>query len=156
MRTEKTALMKAVDYLARQDHSTAKLREKLLRLGYDGAEVAQAIEKLTAKGYLNDPEVCGRRFRYLYEENRLSVRRICRKLYERGFSETDIDACIPAETESRERRVARRLLEQKYRHTKNESDNNKMMAFLYRQGFDGDICHTVTEDFLQAKEEELT
>lgn len=158
-KSKKTALAKAVDFLARQDHSTAKLREKLMRLRYDKTDIDVAIEKLIAKGYLNDRAVCERQFHYLYAENRASVRRIGAKLRERGFDEEDIASCVPFDTEEREITVARRLIEQKYRHTAAKEvdkakESEKMKAFLYRQGFDGDVCHKVVEDFMSYCESE--
>ena len=151
---KKTALAKAVDFLARQDHSTAKLRDKLTRLRYAETDIDAAIAKLIAKGYLNDRAVCERQFRYLYAENRASVRRICVKLRERGFDEETIAACVPPDTEERENIAARRLLGQKYRRVA-AKEPDKMKAFLYRQGFDGDICNKAVEDFMLYCDKEL-
>ncbi len=64
-RAKKTALMYAVDLLARQEQSSAKLREKLLRKGYAEAETEAAIARLVEKHYLNDADACARQFAYL-------------------------------------------------------------------------------------------
>lgn len=58
----KTALVAAVDILARQEHSENKLREKLIRKGYAEAEINQAIDRLQEKHYLCDEDACARQF----------------------------------------------------------------------------------------------
>ena len=89
-RAKKTALMYAVDLLARQEQSSAKLREKLLRKGYAEEETEAAIARLIEKHYLNDADACARQFAYLYNESRSSVRQIVVKLLQRGFPSEQI------------------------------------------------------------------
>ena len=106
-KTEKTALMKAVDLLARAEHSTAHLARKLLQRGYDEEEVRSALATLAERGYLDDTEACRHQFTFLYEESRQSVRQIQAKksaaeqkmlqhLYRRGFSTAVCRAAVAA------------------------------------------------------------
>ena len=64
-RVENTALMYAVDLLARQEQSSNKLREKLRRKGYEEEEIEAALLRLEEKHYLNDGDACARQFRFL-------------------------------------------------------------------------------------------
>ena len=48
-----TALVKAVDLLAQQEHSEARLREKLIRRDYAAEEIDEAVTRLKEKHYLN-------------------------------------------------------------------------------------------------------
>ena len=57
-RPRKTALITAVDILARQEQSEKKLREKLGRKGYSPEEIQTAIDRLIEKHYLNDADAC--------------------------------------------------------------------------------------------------
>ncbi|MDO5583699.1 MAG: regulatory protein RecX [Mitsuokella multacida] len=139
---EKTALVAAVDILARQEYSEAKLSEKLARKGYGEEEIAGAIARLKERRYLNDAEACARQFAFLYTESRNSVRQICLKLRQRGFTKEDIDACKPKDTYEREKQAALRVLSLKYSH---DADRQKMMTNLYQKGFEAGTARDAVE-----------
>ena len=48
-KSNKTALVQAVDLLARQEHSTQKLREKLRQRGYEEEEI-EAATRMPVRG----------------------------------------------------------------------------------------------------------
>lgn len=149
---EKTALVAAVDILARQEYSEAKLYEKLARKGYRDEEIEGAIARLKERRYLNDAEACARQFAFLYTESRNSVRQICLKLRQRGFTKEDIDACKPRDTYEREKQAALRVLALKYPH---DADRQKMMANLYQKGFEAGTARDAVELYRsQGSEEE--
>lgn len=148
----KTALIAAVDILARQEYSEAKLYEKLARKGYRDEEIEGAIARLKERRYLNDAEACARQFAFLYTESRNSVRQICLKLRQRGFTKEDIDACKPRDTYEREKQAALRVLALKYPH---DADRQKMMANLYQKGFEAGTARDAVELYRsQGSEEE--
>ena len=107
----KTALVTAVDYLARQAHSEKKLREKLERKGFSEEEIDAAIARLIERGYLDDTDLCAEQFMYLYNENRNSVRQICAKLIQRGFDHDLVWSVVPEDTFEREIATAERVLQ---------------------------------------------
>ena len=135
-------LIAAVDILARQEYSEAKLYEKLARKGYRDEEIEGAIARLKERRYLNDAEACARQFAFLYTESRNSVRQICLKLRQRGFTKEDIDACKPRDTYEREKQAALRVLALKYPH---DADRQKMMANLYQKGFEAGTARDAVE-----------
>ena len=141
---EKTALVAAVDILARQEYSEAKLSEKLARKGYGEAEIAGAIARLKERHYLNDADACARQFAFLYTESRNSVRQICLKLRQRGFTKEDIDACRPRDIYEREKQAARRVLALKYPR---DAERQKMMANLYQKGFEAGTARDAVETY---------
>lgn len=143
---KKTALMYAVDLLARQEQSENKLREKLQRKGYGEDEIDQAINYLVAKRYLNDADACARQFAFLYQESRSSVRQIVIKLRQRGFMASMVRECIPADTFEREKNAALRVLALKF---KPSADGRKMMANLYSKGFESSAIRAAVEEFQQ-------
>jgi len=51
---EVTALQKGVELLARREHASQELTEKLLAKGYDEQDVFSAIERLQERDYLSD------------------------------------------------------------------------------------------------------
>ena len=148
---KKTALMTAVDLLARQEQSEKKLREKLLRKGYAEEEVQQAVNRLEEMRYLNDANACARQFEFLYNESRSSVRQICVKLMQRGFESSLVKDCIPSDTFEREKAAALRVLALKF---KPAADRQKMMANLYSKGFDSSAIRAAVAEFQQAGENE--
>lgn len=148
---KKTALMYAVDLLARQEQSEKRLREKLQRKGYEEAEIEAAMARLHDKHYLSDEEACQRQFDYLYRESRSSVRQICLKLQQRGFEGSLVRQCVPSDTFQREQRAALKNLSLKFKHS---ADPQKMLASLYRQGFDTSVCREAVAEYAAEVEEE--
>lgn len=148
-RSEKTALMYAVDLLARQEQSSNKLREKLRRKGYEDGEIETALLRLEEKHYLNDGDACARQFRFLYEESRNSVKQICVKLMQRGFDSSLVRDCVPRDTYEREVQAALRCLSVKFKPSANRE---KMMASLYRKGFGGAAIQSAVREFTADKE----
>ena len=138
--------MYAVDLLARQEQSTARLREKLARKGYPEEEIDAAIQKLEEKHYLDDAGACAHQFEFLYHESSRSVRQIVLKLQQRGFNRALIRDCIPEDTYEREKAAALRVLAMKYKRT---ADPRKMMASLYRKGFDTDVALAAAETYAE-------
>ena len=148
-RAEKTALMYAVDLLARQEQSSNKLREKLRRKGYEDEEIEAALLRLEERHYLNDEDACARQFRFLYEESRNSVKQICVKLMQRGFDSSLVRDCVPQDIYEREAQAALRCLSVRF---KPSADRAKMMASLYRKGFEGAAIQSAVEEFTADEE----
>ena len=143
-KTKKTALVQAVDLLARQEQSTNKLREKLQQRGYTEDEIEAAIQRLEERHYLDDADACARQFQFLYEESRQSVRQICAKLMQRGFESSLVRECVPRDIYEREKKAAMRCLSLKFRPS---AEEQKMMQHLYRKGFDSSAIRAGVEEF---------
>ena len=143
-KNKKTALVQAVDLLARQEQSTNKLREKLQQRGYAGDEIEAAIQRLEERHYLDDADACARQFQFLYEESRQSVRQICAKLMQRGFESSLVRECVPRDIYEREKKAAMRCLSLKFRPS---AEEQKMMQHLYRKGFDSSAIRAAVEEF---------
>lgn len=148
MKPKPTALAKAVDLLALQDHSEAKLREKLRARGYDRGEVDAALDTLKARRYIDDGRVAARQFARMYGEKSLSVRQIVQKLRQRGFGDDSITGSIPEDSDERDRGVAIRLLAAKFRAAAADADRDRMRQYLYRRGFPYAVCNRAVKEFL--------
>ena len=146
---DKTALMTAVDYLARQAHSEKRLREKLEHKGFPAEEIDKAIARLIERHYLDDADLCAQQFMYLYNESRYSVRQIFVKLMQRGFDKELIRSAVPPDTAEREAAVAERVLAMKFKPT---DKKQKMMANLYQKGFSVDTAHAAVRNFTEGAE----
>ena len=150
-----TALEKAVALLARQEQSSAKLREKLRQRDYAPEEIDAAIARLEERHYLNDEEACARQYQKLYEETGMSVRQIEQKLLTRGFPSSLVRASAPKEAAGRDERdlgAALRSLRSRFHAA---APRAKMKQFLYRRGFSYGICDSATSAFLEEHPEYL-
>lgn len=143
-KSEKTALMYATELLARQEQSEQRLREKLMRRGYETEEIQSAVDYLKERHYLDDRGACERQFRFLYEESRNSVKQICVKLLQRGFDSDLVRECVPQDIFEREKSAALKCLGLKFRKPQ---DTRKMMQFLYQKGFDSSALRVAVEEF---------
>ena len=132
-KSEKTALMCAGDILSRQDHSEARLRQKLIFRKYSEEEIDDAIEKLKKYNYLNDERSCNNQFEIMYSSNRYSVRQICFKLVQLGFDDHLVESCVPKDYIEHDEVVAKRLLQVKF---KTMPEDKKLWNFLSTKGFD--------------------
>ena len=148
--SEKTALITAVDYLARQAHSEKKLREKLTRKGFPEEEIDEAIARLIERHYLDDTALCADQFMYLYNESHSSVRQICAKLMQRGFDHDLVWSVVPEDTYERETATAERVLAMKFKPT---DKYQKMRANLYQKGFSVDVSHAAVQNFTEDAED---
>ena len=149
-----TALEKAVALLARQEQSSAKLREKLRQRDYAPEEIDAAIARLEERHYLNDEEACARQYQKLYEETGMSVRQIEQKLLTRGFPSSLVRASTPKEAgrDERDLGAALRSLRSRFHAA---APRAKMKQFLYRRGFSYGICDSATSAFLEEHPEYL-
>ena len=151
----KPALVTAVDMLARQEYSENRLFEKLMAKGYEEDEASAAIARLQEKHYLNDAESCPRRFNYLYTDSSYSVRQICEKLKQKGYPSALVKSCIPDDREAvgeREYEKALRVLTSKY---KRSQDKQKLMAALFRRGYQSSAIYRAVSEFLASQEDEI-
>ena len=78
-KTEKpkpSALAKAVELLAGQEHSKRRLSEKLRIRGYGEEEIDGAVERLEERHYLDDEAACASAYQRFYEDGAMSCRQI--------------------------------------------------------------------------------
>lgn len=150
----KTALVYAVDLLAARPYSTKQLSDKLRRRGYEAEEIDEAINRLTARHYLDDTDLCQRQCRLYLSEQRRSLQAVKYKLREKGFSGEDIENALAdtdIDPDSYEYNVCFRLLQGHFRPS--AADRQKCMAYLYRKGFNSSPIRAAVDDFLADSEQ---
>lgn len=57
--------LRAMDLLARRDHSSGELRSKLLKKGFDSVHVDDVIDSLVERGWIDDTEFATRQSKIL-------------------------------------------------------------------------------------------
>ncbi len=147
---DKTALVTAVDYLARQEYSESKLRDKLAHKGYDEEEIEAALVKLKERHYIDDRSACARQLAYLYENSSNSLRQIKLKLERRGFPRDLIAECaeeLDVDVYEQEKAKALRVLRGHYRP---DADRQKMLGYLYRKGYDSGALRDAVDEYRES------
>ena len=132
LKNNKPALEKAVDYLSVRDYSVKQLQDKLYRCSYSEQEINEVIEKLKARHYLNDAELCVKQVQVYLREERYSIKALRYKLLTKGFSVEIINNCMTEDFTEYEKRVVIKILQNRLRKT---VDRKKNMQYLYRNGF---------------------
>lgn len=74
--------------LGRREHSTTELRRKLTTKGYPKAEVAQTIEQMVEKNYINDERYAAARARTRAQNSKWGQGRIKQELSQNGIDKT--------------------------------------------------------------------
>jgi regulatory protein len=132
---QKTAWVKAMDYLARRDHSEKELIEKLSRF-FPWEEIEPVLQELKDRGWLLDPqELAAKVTESLHRKNK-GYHYIQHFLRKKGLPGTAKDS-------EREWNKARELIETK----RKPSDNPKrMVSLLKNRGFDTETISRVIHE----------
>lgn len=135
---------RTLNLISHRPRSEWELRDYLKRKDYDEDVVAQTIERLRARGYVNDADFARR----WVETRRLlkstSKRRLAQELRQKRIADDVISQVLEAD-ETDERNVLRDLVERKRKQTKYQ-DDLKLMQYLSRQGFNYDDIKTALQE----------
>jgi len=131
---------RALNLLARRDHSVAELRRKLVSRGFPDSRVSDALERLLRQGYLDD-----RRFAEHWVESALRSgkgygNRLLLELLRRGVSrETAAEAIAGAACGYGERQLLDALMAKRFSGFDPASaplkERRRVHAYLLRRGF---------------------
>lgn len=135
---------RTLNLISHRPRSEWELRDYLKRKDYDEDVVAQTIERLRARGYVNDADFARR----WVETRRLlkstSKRRLAQELRQKRIADDVISQVLEAD-ETDEGNVLRDLVERKRKQTKYQ-DDLKLMQYLSRQGFNYDDIKTALQE----------
>ena len=132
------ARKKAMDLLARREHSRAELERKLTAAGFDADVVADALQQLVDDGLQSD-----RRFVESFVQSRISQGkgplRIHADLGQRGVAAGLVDAVL-AEADEDWFALARNARQKKFGRSRPADfrDKARQMRFLQYRGFEPD------------------
>ena len=137
------AYNKAVELLSRRDHSEKELIEKLRQKGH-GEFAADAIDKLSEYGYIDD-----RRFAFTFAEELIRLKsygkkRIEQELYRKGV-DRDIISEVVSECEFPAEKLSELIERKYYRYLNDEKGVNKTVNALLRLGY----TYTETRDAIK-------
>ncbi|MCJ8277146.1 MAG: regulatory protein RecX [Bdellovibrionales bacterium] len=132
---QKKASVKAMDYLARRDHSEKELREKLSQF-YTEQEVDEAMEYVISHGWLLPPDEMAQKAAEALNRKSKSHFYILNFLRKKGLPPVDRD-------DDKEHEKALHVLELK---AKDLSDYNHLHSLLKNRGFDTDTIRKVIDE----------
>lgn len=124
---------RSLNLISHRIRSEWELRDYLKRKEYDEGVQEAVLERLRARGYVDDAEFARR-----WVENRrllksTSKRRLAQELRQKRIAD-DIVSAVLAADETDELEVLKELIEKKRRQTKYQ-DDQKLSQYLMRQGF---------------------
>jgi regulatory protein len=141
------ANMRALDYLSRRPRSEWEVRDYLKRKDYDSPTIDTILNKLSDYGYIDDIA-----FAQAWVNNRrmlkpTSLRRLRQELMQKHVSKEDIEAALLSD-EGDEKTALQELINKKRQQTRYQ-DEQKLIAYLLRQGFNyGDVKIALNQDEL--------
>ncbi len=105
--TRPSAFDRALGLLGRRAHFRAELERKLLQRGYPEAEIAAALDRLTALGYLDDAALAAAEAVRLRERKSIGRARTAAELSRKGAGAAAIAAALANVSEADELERAR-------------------------------------------------
>ncbi|WP_319523497.1 regulatory protein RecX [uncultured Desulfosarcina sp.] len=148
--TQSEALQSAFRILARRDHTTNELAQKLRRKGYGRKAVDGALERCRELGYLDDARTARMMAGHLVARG-YGPLRIRQVLGQKGLEETLVERVMAAgESEDNQVRAAKKALEKKASRLGRESDPWKRRQIAYRfltgRGFSSAVVNRAIDD----------
>lgn len=139
------ANMRALDYLARRPRSEWEVRDYLKRKEYDSPIIDTTLNKLSEYGYIDDVKFAQSWITSRRMLKPTSLRRLQQELMQKHVSRDVIAQALETD-EGDEKSALRELVEKKRQQTRYQ-DDQKLIAYLLRQGFNyGDIKTVLYEE----------
>jgi regulatory protein len=131
---------RALNLLARRDHSVAELRRKLLAKGFPAARVEEALETLVRQGYLDDRRFAERWAASALASGRFVGSRLLLELLRRGVDRETAGAAVAAAgADHGERQLLASVAAKRFADFDPENaplkERRRVYAFLLRRGF---------------------
>lgn len=132
--------VRALQLLARREHSRAELQRKLATHAESPEELDQVLDTLQAERLLSDHRFAAQRV--MMRAQRYGNARLKQELQQRGIKEADIAAAMPEAGDEAER--CRSVWSRKFDHLpQTPEERGKQMRFLQYRGFSGDAIRQV-------------
>lgn len=140
---------RTLNLISHRPRSEFELRDYLKRKEYDEDVIAQTIERLSSRGYVNDLDFAQRWVATRRLLKSTSKRRLSQELRQKRISDDVISQVLEAD-ETNERDVLKELVEKKRRQSKYQ-DDQKLMQYLARQGFNFDDIKFALDELRSAE-----
>jgi regulatory protein len=129
---------RAVGY---RDRTVAELRTLLERKRVEPEAIADAVEELTAAGFLDDARYARRFAEDKRDLERWGSERIARDLHRRGVAPEVIEQAVSDRSRDAELATAVLLLEQRVPPPRDDGERDRAWRLLLRRGYDPEIAY---------------
>lgn len=129
---------RAVGY---RDRTVAELRTFLERKRVEPAAIAEAVEELTATGFLDDARYARRFAEDKRDLERWGSERIARDLHRRGIAPDLIERVVADRSREAELGTALLLLEQRVPAPRDDRERDRAWRLLIRRGYDSEVAY---------------
>jgi regulatory protein len=141
VKTEKSLITRALEYLARREHTRAELSRKLAPHAQDPQEIEPVLDTLERGGWLSEARFTEQLT--ASRRGRFGAARITRELLERGVSEEIVEAALPALKQS-DLESARAVWSRKFgRPPADAKERAHQSRFLKGRGFSTEVIRKV-------------
>ncbi|MEA2076408.1 MAG: regulatory protein RecX [Candidatus Marinimicrobia bacterium] len=137
---------KALELLSLREHGSGELRTKLLQKGYEKAIIAEVIDYLKDKNYLNDERFAELYSQELIQKKQFGPMKVREKLFQRGISSSVIQNILVNYDHKTQVKNCLYHFKKKFKsNTSFETKEEKAKAIRYLQGkgFGWDIISEV-------------
>lgn len=140
-KTKPTLRVRAMQHLARREHSRAELRVKLLPHVQEGDDVDALLDDLRKHNWLSDQRAAEQVVQQ--RRNRFGTQRISHELRKKGIPENLISDALPQLKES-ELEAAREVWQRKFGAAPQDAkEKAKQVRFLQSRGFSLEVIFKV-------------
>jgi regulatory protein len=129
---------RAVGY---RDRTVAELRTFLERKRVEPDAIADAVEELTAAGFLDDARYARRFAEDKRDLERWGSERIARDLHRRGIAPDLIEQAVQDRSREAELATALLLLEQRLAPPRDDRERDRAWRLLVRRGYDSEVAY---------------
>jgi regulatory protein len=129
---------RAVGY---RDRTVAELRTFLERKRVEPEAIADAVDELTAAGFLDDARYARRFAEDKRELERWGSERIARDLHRRGIAPDLIEQAVSDRSRDAELATALLLLEQRVPPPQDDRERDRAWRLLVRRGYDSELAY---------------
>lgn len=138
-------VFRVLELVARRPRSRWEIEDYLRRKKYENSEIRKITEAVEAKGFVDDEDFARRWVESRRLLKPMSMKKLRLELRQKRISDELIQKVL-GEDETDERDVLKELIEKKRRQSKYR-DQQKLIAYLARQGFNyGDIKSVLEEN----------
>ncbi len=146
---------KSLHYLSYRNRTEGEMRLYLKKKAFDEVSIEETVEWLLQRGYINDAAFAVNYIEAVMRRKTVGKKRIVGELRQKGVSSGDIAAAFESAEQPddiHERLMA--LAEKKWRSIAHrERPLQRLQAFLYQRGFEGDEIAAVLKLFREKNDE---
>lgn len=148
-----SAKKKTLDLLLKMDQSEKELRRKLALKYYPETVIDEAVSYVKKYNYINDERYAKN---YVsYRSGGKSKKQVKMELQLKGIDKEKVEELVSESFDEEEALV--KLIKKKigFKTALDRTEMRKLMAYLYRRGFEGELIRTKIKEVLHCHEDEM-